>query len=277
MFDPHAIKIHVDGSCTDNPGGKGGYAVRVDWGCDIDRETEVADSGGYFETSIGRMELEGCIRAHEWALANLDDLRGRRVLVLTDSSYVYGSYSWAIGWAQNDYCSSDGRPIKNEDMVRELMTLRRKLCRALRVEMKLIPRRSDEGAKEVDRTAKAAREMPSLVDRGFPKGKIGRPKNDVKKAARLYPAAGQVTIFRPYNSLTVRRGLELFKVQEFDEARKDFFEKFEVYVDSALGNELHRQRAFRVRLNDLPRFPQIVEVLEELKESDIVVPDGTMP
>jgi len=151
------------------------------------------------------------------------------------------------------------------------MTLRRKLGRRVRIEVKLIPRRSDEGAKEVDRLAKAAGEMPTHVDWGFPKGKIGRSKGNVKKAARLYPAAGQEVIIRPYQSGTARRGLELYKFQVYDEVRKDFFEKFEAYVNASIGSNLHRQNVYRVRMNDVPRFPQIVEILEKLKERDIVV------
>jgi len=43
VFDPHAVKIHIDGNCWENPGGAGGFAVRVDWGCDIDRESGIVE------------------------------------------------------------------------------------------------------------------------------------------------------------------------------------------------------------------------------------------
>jgi hypothetical protein len=175
-----------------------------------------------------------------------------------------------LGWSQNDYCNSEGRPIKNEDLWKDLMTLRRKLARSVRMEVKLIPRRSDESAKEVDRLAKAAGKMPSHVDRGFPKGKIGRPKNNSKGAARLYPAAGQTLVIRPYKSDIARRDIQLFKFEVWDEAKGMFFDKFEAYADSAIGNELHRQNIYQIRMNDVPRFPQILEILATLKESDFV-------
>jgi len=41
----------VDGNCWDNPGGAGGFAVRVDWGCDFDREPEIVDFSGFYETT----------------------------------------------------------------------------------------------------------------------------------------------------------------------------------------------------------------------------------
>ena len=264
VFDPHAIKIHVDGSCSDNPGGNGGFAVRVDWGCDIDREPEVVEYQGYFGTNNQRMELRGCIAAHQCAWDRADSLRGRRVIVLTDSKYVYESYSWVVAWAQNDYCNSDGRPMKNDDLFRELMTLRRKLSRCLRIEVRLIPRRSDDGAKEVDRIAKTAGQMPAHVDWGFRSGKVGRSRNNSGKAGKLYPAAGQEIVVLIYHSVGAGKGVQLFKFQEFDEVRKDFFEKFQAYACPEIGNNLRRGNAYRIRMNDLPRYPQIVEIVEEL-------------
>ena len=275
-FDPHATKIHCDGNCWKNPGGAGGFAVRVEYGCDSDLEGRIVDYRGFFETNNNRMELRGCIFAHEWAYDNLDDMGGR-VLVLTDSEYVYKSYSWAISWCQNDYRSIDGRPIKNEDLLRELMTVRRKLARRVRVEMKLIPRRSDEGAKEVDRTAKEAGRKPAHVDWGFQKGKIGRPKNNAKGAAKRYPAAGQIIFIRPYKSDMARRDIQVFKFEVWDETRQVFFEKFEAYTSCEIGNELHRMRIYQVRMNDVPGYPQIVEILGSwMKEADFLAQEAVV-
>lgn len=100
MLDPHAVKIYIDGNCWDNPGGAGGFAVRVEWGCDIDREGGVVEYLGFFETTNQRMELRACIAAHKWANENLEELRGRRVIIVTDSTYVYGSYSWVTPHGQ---------------------------------------------------------------------------------------------------------------------------------------------------------------------------------
>jgi ribonuclease HI len=270
-FDPHAVKIYVDGNCWDNPGGSGGFAVRVEYGCDLALPDELVECRGYFKTNNNRMELHACIFGHEWTWDHIDELGGRRILILTDSTYVYGGYSWAISWSQNDYRSSEGRPIKNEDLWKELMTLRRKLSRRVRIEVMLISRRSDASAKEVDRTAKAAGNMPSHVDWGFPKGKIGRSKNSTKQAAKLYPAAGQEPIIRIYHSTSARRDIQALKFQVFDEVKRDFFEKFEAYAEPSVGNELHRTHVYHVRMNDVPRYPKILEIIEELRESDIVI------
>ena len=43
--------------------------------------------------------------------------------------------------------------------------------------------------KQIDKDAKTAGLSPANVDRGFKSGKVGRSRNGVKKAARVYPAA----------------------------------------------------------------------------------------
>jgi ribonuclease HI len=269
-FDPHALKIYVDGSCLENPGGTGGFAARVEYPLDQLREDEDIEYRGYFETNNNRMELRACIFAHEWTLERINELRVQRIQVVTDSKYVYDGYSWAIGWSQRKYCSSDGRPIKNVDLWKDLMRLRRKLGRYVRMEAVLIKGKSDEPTKRVDEKAKAAGKIPTHIDWGFNTGKIGRSKNNTGKAAKLFPAAGQELIIRIYHSAIARRNIQIFKFQVFDEARGDFFEKFEAYAIPSVGNELHRGHIYRVRMNRLLRYPNIVEILEEVEESDLV-------
>lgn len=264
MFDPHAVKINIDGNCWENPGGPGGVGVRVDYGCDIDREPEVVEYRGFFETTNQRMELRACIFAHEWIEENAEVLGFPRFIILSDSEYVCNGYRWVLTWVQNKYCNSAGRPMKNDELWKELMTLRRKLGRRGCVEVKWIPRRSDEGAKVVDTTAKAAGRMPSHVDWGFQKGKIGRPKNNAKGSAKLVVARGQQLVIMPYKSDIARRDVQLFRFEIWDESRRMFFEKGTAYASNEIGDRLHRGNVYRVQMNDEPRYPKIVEILEEL-------------
>src|SRR4029077_16071964 len=150
------------------------------------------------------------------------------------------------------------------------MTLRRRLHRSAWIEVKLIPRRSDRGAKEIEQTTSVAANLPSYVDHGFKKGKIGHPKNNSKKSAQLYPAAGQTPIIRPYKSDMASREVQLFKFEVWDDSRRLLFDKFQAYTDNAIGNELHRQNVYQVRMNDIPKYPQIVEILWSRKEKDFV-------
>jgi ribonuclease HI len=267
LFDPHAIKIYVDGSCWKNPGGSGGFAARVEYGCDGGGEDGLVEYRGYVETNNNRMEMRGCIFAHQWTFDN--DIRGR-VIVVTDSKYVRDSYFWMLGWSKNDYCNDAGRPMKNDDLLGELMTLRRKLSGRVRIEVKRIPRRSDDGAKQVDTMAKVAGRKATDRDWGFPKGKIGRPKNNSKGAAKLYPAAGQTPFIRPYKSYRARRDIQVFRFEEWDDTKGIFLAKFEAYASDTVGDQLHRHNVYHVRMNDVPAYPQIVDILTVMKEKEFL-------
>ena len=62
-YDPHALKIYVDGSAFRNPGGPGGLAGIVEFLEDMNRENEVIFEEGYLATTNNRMEILASIRA----------------------------------------------------------------------------------------------------------------------------------------------------------------------------------------------------------------------
>jgi ribonuclease HI len=106
------IVIHADGACKGNPG-PGGWGA---WLSHQGRERELY--GGEPMTTNNRMELTAVIRALE-ALK-----RPCRVKVYTDSVYVQkGITEWIHGWKSRNWRTSDKKPVKNEDLWRELDTL----------------------------------------------------------------------------------------------------------------------------------------------------------
>ncbi len=266
LFDPHALKIYVDGSCAKNPGGPGAFALWLEFPFDWNRADEPLDYVGYFETNSNRMELNACIFAHQWVFEQGEGLGVQRVQVVTDSKYVFDNYNRAVAWSQNTWRNRYERPLDNKDLWKELLSIRRKL--RVRVEVEWTKGKRSEILKAVDRSAKNAAALPSCVDRGFRSGKIGRSKNNVKGAARLFPARGQEAIIRIYHSVGVRPGEHKVKFQLYSEQKKDFFDKFMAYVDAGIGTDLHRQHVYLVRMNSITQYPQIEEILGELKEPD---------
>ena len=269
-FDPRALKIYIDGSCQKNPGGAGGFAARIEYPFDWNLPDEPLDFRGYFGTTNNRMELEPCIHAHEWIIETGFGLGANHFQIVTDSKYLYENYNGSIRWSQNGWCSLYGRPLDNIDQWKVLLRLRRKIGYRVRVEMKLIEGKSTPITKAVDRDAKTASTLPSRVDRGFRSGKFGRSKNNTGKAAKMFPATGQEITIRVYQTVTIRRNEQKVKFQIYSVEKKDFFEKFTAYADASVGNELHRQHSYIVRMNDVPQYPQILEVISEVKESDLV-------
>lgn len=110
----HDLYAFTDGACSGNPGPGGWGAVLVARdGERVLKEREL--SGGEALTTNNRMELMA-------AIAALETLgRPSRIAVVTDSAYLRdGVTRWIHGWKRNGWRTSDGKPVKNEDLWRRL-------------------------------------------------------------------------------------------------------------------------------------------------------------
>ena len=103
------VDIFTDGACSGNPG-PGGWGAILRAGM---REREI--SGGEPATTNNRMEITAAIRALE-ALT-----RPSSVTIHTDSRYLLdGATQWLKRWKANGWKTADKKPVKNEDLWREL-------------------------------------------------------------------------------------------------------------------------------------------------------------
>ena len=93
--DPYALYIHIDGSAFNNPGGEGGIAAIVEYPLSLNRDPETIFAIGYTATTNNRMELSACIKALEWARMNAPLLKPPRIVIITDSTYVYEHHNHA--------------------------------------------------------------------------------------------------------------------------------------------------------------------------------------
>jgi len=109
------VKIYTDGACKGNPGAGG-------WGALLElngHEKELF--GGEAQTTNNRMELTAVIRA-------LEALKRPCVVQLhTDSKYVQqGITEWIHNWKKRGWRTADRKPVKNEDLWRQLDELAQK-------------------------------------------------------------------------------------------------------------------------------------------------------
>lgn len=115
MADSECIEIYTDGACKGNPG-PGGWGAWLACG---EHEKEIF--GGELLTTNNRMELMAVIRALE-ALKRPSNVR-----VYTDSAYVQkGITEWIHNWKKRGWKTGDKKPVKNEELWRELDVLAQK-------------------------------------------------------------------------------------------------------------------------------------------------------
>ena len=112
MSIENIVEIYTDGACKGNPG-PGGWGALLRFN---GKERELC--GGERVTTNNRMELLAAIRALE-ALK-----RPCQVRLHTDSKYVQqGISEWIHGWKQRGWKTADKKPVKNDDLWRELDVL----------------------------------------------------------------------------------------------------------------------------------------------------------
>ncbi len=106
------VEIYTDGACAPNPG-PGGWGAVLRYGV---REKDLF-GGTAASTTNNRMELMAPIRALE--TLNRAPLT---VKLYTDSVYVRdGITKWVHAWQRNGWRTSDKKPVKNEELWRELL------------------------------------------------------------------------------------------------------------------------------------------------------------
>ena len=111
----NTVLVFADGACKGNPG-PGGWGAILRIGT---HEKEIC--GGERQTTNNRMELTAVIRA----LASLK--RHCNVKVYTDSQYVQkGISEWLPQWKRRGWRTAGRKPVKNEDLWRELDGLAQK-------------------------------------------------------------------------------------------------------------------------------------------------------
>lgn len=102
--------IATDGACSGNPG-PGGWA----W---VEQTTGSRDSGGAARTTNNIMELTALARALEFVGPESS------LLIRCDSQYVINTVTkWAPNWRRKGWKKSDGKPVKNKELIQELLGL----------------------------------------------------------------------------------------------------------------------------------------------------------
>lgn len=110
------VEIYTDGACSGNPG-PGGWGVIL-----IHSDIEKELSGFAEHTTNQRMEL----------LAAIEGLKALKipceVKLYSDSAYLINAFNqhWIDNWQRNGWMNSQKKPVENQDLWQELLSLTQK-------------------------------------------------------------------------------------------------------------------------------------------------------
>ena len=267
-LDPYALKIYIDGSSYKNPGGASGCAGVAEYPNDWNRPDETVFTLGYQSSTNNRMELLACIRAMEYVRDHVADLNVQRVQIVTDSKYVHENIPRVEEWRHNKWRNRYGRPIENDDLWKQFLTVRGKV--GVRTDFQWRKGKKSPILKAVDGAAKRAAHEPWERDFGFRGGKVGRSNvKGVRTSATLFAASGQEDVVIHIYRSRVVGGEGKIDFGVYSEAKKEFVEKCTGYARLNLAADLHRGHVYRVRFNDNSRYPIIEEIKEEVPKETL--------
>jgi ribonuclease HI len=267
-LDPRAIHIYTDGSCYRNPGGNSGCAAIVQYPEHLGRDDEQAVDFGCSESSNQRMELLACIEALKWIRRNSPWSDVSHVQIVTDSRYVKDNIARVQSWRKNDWRNQHNEPRENSDLWRMFLSAYQRV--GMPVHFEWSPGKKTPILKTIDRAAKSAAKRGGVdIDRGYRPGTISRSL--VKGTATRFPASGKTAIIRPYRKSLMRKGENKVRFDVFSEQAGTFIESCYAFASPTIASELHRQHGYRVRFNDIPKYPQILEIIEEVAIQNRVI------
>ena len=115
------LRIYTDGGCSGNPGA-GAWAYILLW-----PGGEHRDSGFVSYTTNNRMELQAVIEALR-IVQSETETAGASIELFTDSQYVKrGISDWIHNWIKNGWKTRNKKPVKNQDLWRQLLDMSAKL------------------------------------------------------------------------------------------------------------------------------------------------------
>lgn len=262
QLDPHAVHIYTDGSCYRNPGGASGCAAIVCYPDHLGREDEQVVDFSCAESSNNRMELLACIRALQWIRDNAPWPSVTRVQVITDSCYVKDNILRAPEWKKNDWRNQHGEPRENWNLWKHFLSAHQKA--GIKVTFEWTAGKKSPILKQIDKAAKnAAKRGGNDVDRGFKPGTVARSM--VKGAATRFPASGQTAAIRIYRKTVMAKGENKVRFDTVSDDLQSYLESCYAYASPAMAFDLHSHHGYRVQFNADAKYPQILEIVEEVE------------
>jgi ribonuclease HI len=119
------VYIFTDGGCSNNgkKNAKGAYAVFFDQYSELNEKKTIVS-----EPTNQKAELLAIQKAMEIVIDNKNKFSNKNVIFVTDSMYAINCIEkWSVNWVKNDWKNSKGEQVKNMDIIKNIINLKKEL------------------------------------------------------------------------------------------------------------------------------------------------------
>jgi ribonuclease HI len=260
ILKENALNIYTDGSCLPSPrrGGIGIYMIYTD--SNLNEITLDFSPPGYRTATNNQMEIKACVIALKIAQELDIDCNYRKVVIHTDSQYVWKHYPYAkYVWPKNKWFNRDGRPILNVQEWKDLVKEVRKINK--NVEFKWVKGHSkDPNNKKVDKLAKESAKNPFYLPTNFID--VRRKKTKENTEIDSVKMLGQRISIRIITA-------EFLRTQKVNRYRFEVISKNSEFYGKASfvfseDTEIKAGHSYYVVFNKNDKNPRIVKVIREI-------------
>lgn len=235
--------LHTDGCCLGNPGA-GGTGVVLSLPASVNLP-DVTGSRGYVMTTSNRMELRAGIEGLRLVRDQIKKNGCRRKIYwYTDSRYVADNLTNVHRWVSNNWQTTTGEPVLNQDLWRNL--------KSLAVSLRVMPdwiSRDENGV--ADALAKRVAKNPTHTDLGFNPGRVGFSISG-KKRAPIYMRENKnkivIRIFKGDGQISKRDTRCKIRFEIFDGKGGFLDDKYYAYALQKTFSSLHRGHCYSVEI-----------------------------
>ena len=265
IIDEYALNVFTDGSSYPKKQRAAGVGVCLVWVNESGHEEfEEYSPPGWQNATIDEMEIEACIVGLKEANKFLKDkVHFQRVLIFTDSIYVYDNFSRAMYiWPTRKWLGSNGMPVENIDQWKRLMREVRK-C-PIKVNIEWVKGHKDSKYnRAADKLAKQSAAMP--INKPLSHSTTTKKWSDRSTSRGCVPILGQKVKIRIISrEFKKYANTYEYRYEVIDPKDKSFKDLDFVYCDEYIS----RNKCLQVRFNNEQQKPYIVEIVEELESSE---------
>jgi len=259
MIDERALNIYTDGSAKTTPR-RGGIGIIFVYVNEAGEEvSEPLELPGYKSATINEMELNACIVALENAGTYLQRGHFSKIIIFTDSDYVFSNYRNAMFlWPRTRWLKKSGAPVLNAQLWKDLVKQIHKVGTKVDFQ-KVKAHSSDVFNRAVDKLAKHSASIP--LNQPLAVSTVRRKRSKIKTKLGSVEMLGQ--------RLTIRIvECKYLQVQHLYRYRYEVISKASPFyrrVDFLSSTEILREgHTFSVRMNTDISNPQIAKLFHEV-------------